>query len=170
MGDELFSDFVSKEVDKVELIYTKFVSLISSQPTVQTLLPLTPQVGQFLSLACSCGCRTRLGASARRGMAQRAQLPHCVQTCSVHLCPALCAGVLCRMLTEVLVCSCLGSAAVSTAACFEPPTQSPGALQGEICDIDGKCVDAAEDELFKLTTKEGKITVEREVSWALSLC
>ena len=36
-------------------------------------------------------------------------------------------------------------------------------LQGEICDIDGKCVDAAEDELFKLTTKEGKIAVEREV-------
>ena len=38
-------------------------------------------------------------------------------------------------------------------------------LQGEICDIDGKCVDAAEDELFKLTTREGKIAVEREVSW-----
>ena len=45
MGDELFSDFVSKECDKVELIYTKFVSLISSEPIVQTLLPLTPQVG-----------------------------------------------------------------------------------------------------------------------------
>jgi F-type H+-transporting ATPase subunit gamma len=28
----------------VEMIYTKFVSLISSEPTVQTLLPLTPQV------------------------------------------------------------------------------------------------------------------------------
>ena len=36
-------------------------------------------------------------------------------------------------------------------------------IQGEICDIDGKCVDAAEDELFKLTTKDGKISVEREV-------
>lgn len=35
-------------------------------------------------------------------------------------------------------------------------------MQGEICDIDGNCVDAAEDELFKLTTKEGKISVERE--------
>ena len=29
--------------------------------------------------------------------------------------------------------------------------------QGEICDIDGRCVDAAEDELFKLTTKGGKL-------------
>ena len=28
----------------MELIYTKFVSLISSEPTIQTLLPLTPQV------------------------------------------------------------------------------------------------------------------------------
>lgn len=33
-----------QDVDKVELIYTKFVSLISSEPTIQTLLPLTPQV------------------------------------------------------------------------------------------------------------------------------
>ena len=31
-------------MDKVELIYTKFVSLISSDPIIQTLLPLTPQV------------------------------------------------------------------------------------------------------------------------------
>ena len=35
-------------------------------------------------------------------------------------------------------------------------------LQGEICDIDGNCVDAAEDEMFKLTTKGGKMSVERE--------
>ncbi|KAK9917108.1 hypothetical protein WJX75_000962 [Coccomyxa subellipsoidea] len=76
IADELYADFVSEEVDKVEMIYTKFVSLISSDPVVQTLLPLTPQ--------------------------------------------------------------------------------------GEICDIEGRCVDAAEDELFTLTTKEGKLTLERE--------
>ena len=35
-------------------------------------------------------------------------------------------------------------------------------LQGEICDIDGTCVDAGGDELFKLTTKEGKLAVETE--------
>ena len=34
--------------------------------------------------------------------------------------------------------------------------------QGEICDIDGKCVDAAEDEVFKLTTQSGKLAVEVE--------
>ncbi|BDA48688.1 ATP synthase gamma chain, chloroplastic [Coccomyxa sp. Obi] len=76
VADELYADFVSEEVDKVEMIYTKFVSLISSDPVVQTLLPLTPQ--------------------------------------------------------------------------------------GEICDIEGRCVDAGDDELFKLTTKEGKLTLERE--------
>lgn len=33
---------------------------------------------------------------------------------------------------------------------------------GEICDIDGNCVDPQEDELFKLTTKDGTLTLERE--------
>ena len=61
---------------QVELVYTKFVSLISSDPIIQTLLPLTPA--------------------------------------------------------------------------------------GEICDIDGNCVDPQEDELFKLTTKDGTLTLERE--------
>ena len=44
VADELYSNFVSQDVDKVELVYTKFVSLISSNQTIQTLLPLTPQV------------------------------------------------------------------------------------------------------------------------------
>ena len=35
-------------------------------------------------------------------------------------------------------------------------------LQGEICDLEGRCIDAAEDEMFKLTTKEGRLTMERE--------
>ena len=35
-------------------------------------------------------------------------------------------------------------------------------LQGEICDIDGTCVDAADDEIFKLTTKGGSLSMERE--------
>jgi hypothetical protein len=33
---------VLQEVDKVELVYTKFISLISGSPVIQTLLPLTP--------------------------------------------------------------------------------------------------------------------------------
>ena len=40
-------------VDKVELVYTKFVSLISSEPTIQTLLPLTPQV-RYLFVSGQC--------------------------------------------------------------------------------------------------------------------
>merc|ERR1712025_782525 len=76
MADEMFSEFVSAQVDKVELLYTKFVSLINSQPVIQTLLPM--------------------------------------------------------------------------------------ARSGELCDINGRCVDFAEDEIFRLTTKEGKLTVERE--------
>ena len=43
IGDELLFLFLSETVDRVEFIYTKFVSLISSRPVVQTLLPLTPQ-------------------------------------------------------------------------------------------------------------------------------
>ncbi|UBF27285.1 F0F1 ATP synthase subunit gamma [Kovacikia minuta CCNUW1] len=43
IADELFSLFLSETVDKVELIYTRFVSLISSRPVIQTLLPLDPQ-------------------------------------------------------------------------------------------------------------------------------
>ncbi|MBW4496330.1 MAG: F0F1 ATP synthase subunit gamma [Oscillatoria princeps RMCB-10] len=43
IADELLSLFLSETVDRVELVYTKFVSLISSRPVVQTLLPLTAQ-------------------------------------------------------------------------------------------------------------------------------
>merc|ERR1712124_72311 len=76
LADEIFSEFVSAEVDKVELLYTKFVSLINSQPTIQTLLPM--------------------------------------------------------------------------------------ARSGELCDINGKCVDFAEDEVFRLTTSDGKMSVRRD--------
>ncbi|MEC4804480.1 MAG: F0F1 ATP synthase subunit gamma [Jaaginema sp. PMC 1079.18] len=43
IGDFLLSSFLSESIDRVELIYTKFVSLVSSRPVIQTLLPLTPQ-------------------------------------------------------------------------------------------------------------------------------
>ncbi|KAL3519463.1 hypothetical protein ACH5RR_017612 [Cinchona calisaya] len=78
IADDVFSLFVSEEVDKVELLYTKFVSLVKAEPVIHTLLPLSPK--------------------------------------------------------------------------------------GEICDINGVCVDAAEDEFFRLTTREGKLTVEREIA------
>src|SRR5579883_156648 len=43
IADELLSLFLSETVDRIELIYTRFVSLVSSRPVVQTLLPLDPQ-------------------------------------------------------------------------------------------------------------------------------
>ncbi len=43
IADELLSLFLSDEVDRVELVYTRFVSLVSSRPVIQTLLPLDPQ-------------------------------------------------------------------------------------------------------------------------------
>jgi F-type H+-transporting ATPase subunit gamma len=43
IADELLNLFLSETVDRVELIYTKFVSLVSSRPVVQTLLPLDAQ-------------------------------------------------------------------------------------------------------------------------------
>jgi F-type H+-transporting ATPase subunit gamma len=43
IGDELLSLFLSEKVDRAELVYTKFVSLIASKPVIQTLLPLTVQ-------------------------------------------------------------------------------------------------------------------------------
>lgn len=76
IADTVFSLFVSEEVDKVELVYTKFISLVKSEPVVQSLLPLS--------------------------------------------------------------------------------------VKGEVCDANGRCVDAVEDELFRLTTKEGKLIVEKD--------
>jgi hypothetical protein len=50
IADEIFADFVSAEVDKVELVYTKFVSLITSTPTIQVR-------GQRVSLSvCLVNC------------------------------------------------------------------------------------------------------------------
>ncbi|MCA1903630.1 MAG: ATP synthase F1 subunit gamma, partial [Cyanobacteria bacterium KgW148] len=39
-----FTDsFLTGKIDRLELVYTRFISLISSQPVIQTLLPLEPQ-------------------------------------------------------------------------------------------------------------------------------
>jgi len=43
IADELLSLFLSNSVDRVEIVYTKFVSLVTSRPVVQTLLPLDAQ-------------------------------------------------------------------------------------------------------------------------------
>ncbi len=74
----MFAEFVSENVDKVELLYTRFVSLISSRPVVQTLLPLT--------------------------------------------------------------------------------------ASGQVCTVNGVCVDAKDDEVFALTSEDGKFAVKREAA------
>jgi len=43
IADELLSLFLSEKVARIELVYTRFVSLVSSSPVIQTLLPLDPQ-------------------------------------------------------------------------------------------------------------------------------
>merc|ERR1719269_409931 len=42
IATELLSSFYAGEIDRVELIYTQFNSMISSTPTVRTLIPLLP--------------------------------------------------------------------------------------------------------------------------------
>lgn len=44
IADRLLAAFKSAAVDRVELIYTRFISLINSRPTMQTLLPLDPEL------------------------------------------------------------------------------------------------------------------------------
>ncbi len=40
---EVLAEFLSQSTDRVEIIYTKFINLVSCNPVVQTLLPLDPQ-------------------------------------------------------------------------------------------------------------------------------
>lgn len=41
IGDELRTLFLAGEVDKVEVVYAKFINLLTSEPQVRTLLPLS---------------------------------------------------------------------------------------------------------------------------------
>ena len=40
---EILAEFLSQSTDRIEVIYTKFINLVSCNPVVQTLLPLDPQ-------------------------------------------------------------------------------------------------------------------------------
>ena len=40
---EILAEFLSESADRIEIIYTKFITLVSCAPVVQTLLPLDPQ-------------------------------------------------------------------------------------------------------------------------------
>jgi F-type H+-transporting ATPase subunit gamma len=43
VASQILADFLSGACDRVEIIYTKFINLVSSSPVCQTLLPLDPQ-------------------------------------------------------------------------------------------------------------------------------
>lgn len=40
IADELLSEYLSGEVDRVEFCYTRFINLITSEPSIRTMLPL----------------------------------------------------------------------------------------------------------------------------------
>merc|ERR1712193_510321 len=42
IANELLSSYYAGELDRIELLYTSFISMISSTPTVRTLVPLLP--------------------------------------------------------------------------------------------------------------------------------
>jgi F-type H+-transporting ATPase subunit gamma len=42
VADELLSSYYAGELDRIELLYTSFISMVSSVPTVRTLVPLLP--------------------------------------------------------------------------------------------------------------------------------
>lgn len=42
IGEEVRSSFISGESQKVEIIYSKFINLLKNEPSVRTLLPLSP--------------------------------------------------------------------------------------------------------------------------------
>jgi len=43
IANEVLAEFLSASTDRVEIIFTKFINLVSSRPVIQTLLPLDPQ-------------------------------------------------------------------------------------------------------------------------------
>ncbi|CDF40590.1 chloroplast F-type ATPase CF1 subunit gamma, precursor [Chondrus crispus] len=43
ISDQLLAEFLSGDADRIELVYTRFVSLIASEAALRTILPLSPQ-------------------------------------------------------------------------------------------------------------------------------
>jgi len=42
VANELLSSYYAGEVDRIELMYTSFISMINSVPSIRTIIPLTP--------------------------------------------------------------------------------------------------------------------------------
>ena len=43
IASDVLAEFLSGSTDRIEIIFTKFINLVSSKPVIQTLLPLDPQ-------------------------------------------------------------------------------------------------------------------------------
>jgi len=43
IANEVLAEFLSGSTDRIEIIFIKFINLVSSKPVIQTLLPLDPQ-------------------------------------------------------------------------------------------------------------------------------
>jgi len=42
ISEEMLAYFLSGEVDKIEMVYNRFINLLVNEPSVKTLLPLSP--------------------------------------------------------------------------------------------------------------------------------
>merc|ERR1719223_1701776 len=55
IANELLSSYYAGELDRIELLYTSFISMISSVPTVRTLIPLLPSGEEIFKLTSKDG-------------------------------------------------------------------------------------------------------------------
>lgn len=53
IADEVYAEFVGEEVDKVEMVYSRFMSLILATPSIQTILPLSKE-GEICDVNGTC--------------------------------------------------------------------------------------------------------------------
>jgi len=191
----------------VEMIYTKFVSLISSTPVVQTLLPLSPsgevRLGSVLQpfcwgVVCTCPATAADALPLRRGALLLRWFCHwgccnCFAAAAAAAAAAAWGGAatwrqlgnqlrqqggphkrgrsLCYLYLYALGPGTGRLACATGTWCLQPSSPCPHQLPNpspcphsfqQICDINGNCVDAAEDEVFKLNTREGQLVVEAE--------
>jgi len=53
VASEVLADFLSGACDRVEIVYTKFINLVSSSPSVRPCCPWIPRILPILKTSCS---------------------------------------------------------------------------------------------------------------------
>ena len=76
IANEVLAEFLSGSTDRVEIIFTKFINLVSSKPVIQTLLPLDPQALLSLKTRSSASLPGKVGWELKW-----ARLPTCSPSC-----------------------------------------------------------------------------------------